>query len=244
MKNFKLLIMAVAILIFAGCSPRIQVSINSIGSTPHEYQSYILLSGMKDTNPNDLQYKEYAGYINNALQDKGFKQVDFANADIVVFLYYGISDPVNEQYSYSKPIYGQTGVSSSYSSGTLNSYGNMATYSGTTTYTPTYGVVGSQNYSGTKTNYIRHIVLDAVDAKKYKDTQEIQSLWKTTIMSTGSSSDLRTVFPILLGAGKEYIGTNTGKAIMVQCIPSMMTECYRLRVIGKEDGDTPLLPKI
>lgn len=203
------------IFFLTGCSPRVQVSINSIGNHPHGYQSYILLSGMKDSNPDDLQYKEYAGYIHKVLQDKGFKQTDFANADMVVFLYYGLSDPKNEQYSYSMPIYGQTGVSSSYTTGTVNSFGNMATYSGSTTYTPTYGVVGSQNYSGTRTYYTRHIILDAVDAKKYKELQKIQSLWKTTIISTGSSGDLRTIFPILLGAGKEYIGTNTGKAINV-----------------------------
>lgn len=215
MNKVFLLLLTFLTFVITGCSPRVQVSINSIGNNPHEYQSYILLSGMKNSNPDDLQYKEYAGYIHKVLQEKGFKETDFGKADMVVFLYYGISDPINEQYSYSMPVYGQTGVSSSYTTGTLNTFGNMATYSGTTTYTPTYGIVGSQNYSGTRTNYTRHIILDAVDAKKYKELQKIQSLWKTTIISTGSSGDLRTIFPILLGAGKEYIGTNTGKAISV-----------------------------
>lgn len=215
MNKVFLLLLTFLTFLITGCSPRVQVSINSIGINPPHYESYTLLSGMKDTNPNDLQYQEYAGYVNKVLQSKGLKQTNFANADMVVFLYYGISEPNNEQYTYSMPVYGQTGVSSSYTTGTINSFGNMATYSGTTSYTPTYGIVGSNTYSGTRTSYTRHIILDAVDANKFKQSQEIQSLWKTTIISTGSSGDLRTIFPILLGAGKEYIGTNTGKAISV-----------------------------
>lgn len=215
MHKILLIILSFSIFLLTGCSPRVQVSINSIGNQPQHYQSYTLMSGMKNINPDDLQHQEYVRYINKALQSKGLKPTTFADADMVIFLYYGISEPSQENYNYSMPVYGQTGVSSSYTSGTINSFGNMATYSGTTTYTPTYGVVGSQTYSGTRTYFTRHVILDAVDAQRFKDTQEVKSLWKTTIISKGSSGDLRTIFPILMGAGQEYIGTNTGKAIEI-----------------------------
>ena len=41
-------------------------------------------------------------------------------------------------------------------------------------------------------------------------------LWTTTVTSTGSSGDLRRVFPALAAAAKPYIGTNTGQIVEVE----------------------------
>ena len=43
------------------------------------------------------------------------------------------------------PVYGQTGISSSNTFGTINTFGNTSTYSGSTYYTPSYGITGYQN---------------------------------------------------------------------------------------------------
>ena len=124
-------------------------------------------------------------------------------------------DPQEHQYSYSIPTWGQTGVSSSYTTGTISSYGGYGSYSGTTTYTPAYGITGSTTHIGSYTTYFRFIVLDAVDLDEYKKSKKEVQLWKTYVTSSGSSSDLRRVFPILVAASQQYFGKNTGQKVEV-----------------------------
>ena len=63
--------------------------------------------------------------------------------------------------------------------------------------------------------YFRYILLTAYDLQELINTKKEVQLWQTTITSTGSSGDLRRVFPVLVAAAKPYIGTNTGKKVKV-----------------------------
>jgi len=180
---------------------------------------YIIMPGIKDVEPSDLQFLEYAGYVERVLNEKGFVKVSqFAEADTAIYLSYGIGNPQNHQYSYSLPVWGQTGVLSSTTHGTLSTYGGMGTYSGTTMYTPTYGVTGYTSHVRSYTTYTRFLFLDAYDVASYKQDQKMNQVWKTSVISTGSSNDLRLVFPYMAVAMKPYIGTNTGHKIMVKII--------------------------
>lgn len=106
-----------------------------------EKKRYIILPGNKDVEANDLQFVEFTSYIQKILSEKGLeKAISLDSAEIAIFLQYGIGNPQTHQYSYAIPMWGQTGVSSSSTSGTLTTYGRAGTYSGTTTYTPTYGI--------------------------------------------------------------------------------------------------------
>lgn len=214
----KLLVVAMLALLQAcAVGPQFHVNVDSISAPEAASKSkYVLLPGVKDVEVGDLQYREYAAYVERALTSKGYtKTSSFAEADIAIFLGYGIGDPETRQFTYSLPTYGQTGVSSANTYGTVNTYGNTATYSGTTTYTPTYGVTGSTTHTGTQTTFFRYMWLDAVDLDEYRKTEKEIQLWKTTVTSTGSSGDLRQVFPILVAASKPHIGSNTGKKIKV-----------------------------
>jgi len=151
--------------------------------------------------------------VNRALIKQGFVPAEsFESANIEILLAYGIGDPQEHLYSYSLPTWGQTGVSSSYTTGMVSSYGS---YSGITTYTPTYGVTSSTSYIGSYTTYFRYMILYAVDLDEYKNTKKEVQLWKTSVTSSGSSGDLRRVFPILVAASNQYIATNTGKKVTV-----------------------------
>ena len=217
MKIKLLALLAVMFLVGCASAPKFHVSVDSISAPNASTKtSYVLLPGVKDVNEGDLQYQEYASYVERALSSKGYlKAASFQEADIAIFLAYGIGDPETHQYTYSLPTYGQTGVASSNTYGTVNSYGNTATYSGTTTYTPTYGVTGSTTHSGAYTTYFRYMFLDAVDLDEYRKTKKEKQIWKTTVTSSGSSGDLRRVFPILVAASKPHIGSNTGKKVSV-----------------------------
>jgi hypothetical protein len=202
-----------------GCAvgPQFRVNVDSI-SAPEAISKikYILLPGVKDVGVSDLQYREYAAYVERALASQGYmKAPNFGEADIAIFLGYGIGDPETQQFSYSLPTWGKTGTSSSSTYGTVNTYGNTSTYSGTTTYTPTYGITGSTTHTGTRATYFRYMWLDAVDLEEYRKSKKEVQLWKTTVTSTGSSGDLRQVFPILVAASKSHIGRNTGKQIKI-----------------------------
>jgi hypothetical protein len=208
------------ILLMAGCAsvPQYHVNVDSIQApSTDDNKSFVLLSGNKDTPTSDLQFREYAAYINRALISRGFAPAEsIETANLAIFVVYGIGDPQQHQYSYSIPVWGQTGVSSSTTYGTLSTYGNYGTYSGTTTYNPTYGIKGYSSHVGSRTTYFRFVVLDAIDLSEYRKSKKEVQLWKTTVTSTGSSGDLRRVFPVMVTASKPHIATNSGQQIKVK----------------------------
>ena len=218
--KYRFLLGVIAVTWLTGCATVHQpyiVNVDSINDPQTAFKTkYLLLSGIKDVGEDDLQFREYAGYVDRALAMIGYtKATSFDEAEIAVYLSYGIGDPESHTYSYSVPTWGQTGVSSSITYGTVNVYGNTASYSGTTTYAPQYGVIGSRTHVDTIVTYYRYMILDVVDLEKYRETEEKRQLWKTTATSTGTSGDLRRVFPILVAASKEYFGTNTGKRLRI-----------------------------
>jgi hypothetical protein len=201
----------------AGCAtvPKFVVSVDSINNNePVAQKSVVVTPGMKEISPEDLQFKEYASYVKRELSSKGYVLSDnMQTADVVVFLGYGISQPQEHRYTFAMPIFGPTGVSSASTMGSVSSNGVI---SATTTYTPSYGVVGSEPISGSYIDYIRQISLVAYDMKHYRETKQEKQVWKTEIISTGTSGDLRVVFPVMILATSQYIGDNTGKKVVIE----------------------------
>ena len=214
--KFRFLIIAVFIFLVQGCVgiPRYAVDIDSINSPGAETKKrYILTPGEKDVNSENLQFREYAFYVERALSAKGFvKAGDVNEAEIQIYLSYGIGDPQEHQYVYSFPVWGHTGYITSYHYVRVDDKGNYRTVE---TYTPVYGIVDSDIRTATRVTYQRFIILDALNLDASRIAGKNIQLWQTTITSIGSNGDLRLVFPIMLGAATEYIGTNTGKKVRV-----------------------------
>lgn len=194
------------------------VSVDSLASPEAKAKKrYILMPGGKGVDASDLEFQEFSKQVEVALTEQGFtKASEFNQADIAIFLAYSIGDPKTYQYTYSVPTWGQTGVSSSRTYGTVSSYGGTGTYSGTTTYTPNYGITGSTTHVGTNTVYSRFLMLNAYDAPTFVIDEKMLQVWKTSVVSTGSSGDLRLVFPYLVAAMSPYVGTNTGRRVEVK----------------------------
>jgi hypothetical protein len=213
MKNFYLLIASAMLL--TGCATGYVLKVDSISDKDSRAgKIYYIASGSKDVEDTTLQFKEYVNYIDCALAEAGYTRTrDINTADMVLFLSYGIGEPKETTSSYSIPIFGQTGVSSAYTTGSVSSYGSNSYYSGTTNFTPTYGLKGFASGVTSSTQYFRYLILDSFDLKKYRHRKENVQLWTTKVTSTGSSSDLRTVFPIMVAAAKKYFGGNTGKQL-------------------------------
>jgi len=103
----------------------------------------------------------------------------------VIFFSYGIDTGKEVVLSY--PIIGQTGVSSSSTYGTIQSYGRYGTYSGTTTYTPTYGVVGTGVASNTQ--YARFLKVDILNRTALSENK-MAKIYEAKVISRGSSGQL------------------------------------------------------
>lgn len=181
-----------------------------------EKKRYILLPGNENIKPEDLQFREYANYINRALSNRGYKRVDNPDdAELIVFAFYGISDPKTFSYIYSYPVFGKVaGGKTDYSFTTFGKSGSVSTF-GTATTPNQYGVVGTGVGTSYKVLYYRYLNLDAVDFGAYKKTEKFISAWKTMVTSGGESGDLRVVFPALATAAKRWLGTNTKQQISV-----------------------------
>lgn len=177
---------------------------------------YFLTPGNEGVNEGDLQYREFAAYVDRAMAYRGFtKVIDPKAADIAVVLQYGIGDARTVVRTYNLPIFGQTGVSSSRTTGSLSpGYGGSANYNATTYNTPTYGITGTMQRQVEETTYSRFMMLSAYDWQEFGRTQKESQVWKISVNSVGPSGDLRMIFPLMLGATLPGIGkSSTGMLV-------------------------------
>jgi hypothetical protein len=178
-KMARLFFIALALPALTACGGAFQVNVNSFSNNDGmSGKSYILLPGNKGVTPVDLQFKEYAGYVRKALEKRGFiRAVDFEKASVAVFLRYGIGDPQRQYYSYSMPLFGQTGGgTSTFSASTFGGRGTTTT-TGTISTPPRFGVVGSVSGTDSYDVYHRYLILEAVDIEAFKKTQQIGRRW-------------------------------------------------------------------
>lgn len=220
MSRLLALLMLVACTLLVGCATtKYSVSVNSRVGDP-EYtdpgRKYAILPASKDVSSNDLEFREFSSYVAKALQQKGFTVVpNPVEADVAVFLGYGISEPKSETVTYSQPIFGQTGVQSSTTYGSYNS--GTGTFSSTTYNTPTYGVTGYVPVTETYTYFTRKMLLDAYALEnKGKDLKLDKPAWRIVAVSVGSNGDLRAIFPVLVFAAKDYLGVDSQKTVTLE----------------------------
>ena len=189
------------------------VSISSISQNNAKPKKVFLAPLDPNINPNDLLFIEFSNDIKLALGKNGFKVVlDPQSADQIVFILYGISDPKTKVVAI--PQFGKTKIKSSSTTGNLQIWNNQGTYRATTTYNYDYGVTGYTYYN--QIQYTRILTLLAIDYKAYLSNSTIIQVWQTQIESTGSSGDLRLVFPYLVFAAEKFIGKNTGRIIQTE----------------------------
>lgn len=205
---------------------RYYASVNSFGNYNLLGKTFYIESGDNNIPSNDVEFREYASYVAKALESVGAKEInDKKKADMCILITYGISD---ESYTETVPvpIWGQTGISSiSTTSNTSGSaygsasrignsvYGSVLGNSSTNTTTivnPSYGITGFSRVDRKVTVFRRVLNIYA-----YNNTQtnETTMLWKTNIISDGSSSDLREVLPVMAFCSIEYLGKSSGKTM-------------------------------
>jgi hypothetical protein len=190
-----------------------QVAISGLASKElNSAISFVIVPGDTNLPSNDLQFQEFATYVERALTWRGFAQaVSIESADMAVLLVYGVGEPRQQVYSYALPVFGQTGI------GSATTFGQPSGYSlhATTYFNPTYGITGFSSHTKTAVTYDRYIFVKAIDLGVYSKENKVVPIWQLSIASGGATGDLRDVFPAMIGAASDYFGTDTGRSRMV-----------------------------
>lgn len=186
---------AISFLLLNGCSAFIVSDVTVFHEIPESFPGTTYAVIPFKEQQNSLEHRNYELSVKRELSSRGFSEVPAEDADIVIFITYGIDD--GKQVVESYPIFGKTGVSSSYTTGSLYSYGRYGNYSGTTTYTPTYGVVGTG--VSTSTVYTRYFKLEILD-KDALAKKQIIKLYEGKVESKGGVGHLPVVLPYMIKA--------------------------------------------
>jgi len=210
----KFLIPGFLFLIVVGCATTLHFvtevdSLARADSVGNRYVLFhVLLTGNDNVDVDGLELAFYKAQTVRALNTSGYQESPIEEADFAIFVRYGMGAP--RTGSYSVPIFGRTGYKTTGATtlGILPTIGNMSTINSTTTVDsePTFGSVGTAKRS--RTVYLRHLILTAYDLSSNKDGKYDEA-WRTTVTSTGSSGDLRRVFPLLLASGASHFGKAT-----------------------------------
>lgn len=164
---------------------------HEFSTTPQDIKyAFVRSSNQEDS----LEHKAYEQMVREQLNRRGFQEVPVGQATVVMFLSYQIDDGKTVISSY--PIFGQTGVTGSQTYGNIYSTSRgTASFSATTTYTPSIGVVGTGSQSDLQ--YTRKVQLDILDRQRL-DNGSVAKIYEGKVTSVGSSSQLNRVMPYML----------------------------------------------
>ena len=181
--------------LLSGCATTTVLShvtvFHELSTTPHDVKYAFVRSSQQQ---GSLEHKAYEQMAREQLNKRGFLEVPVTQANVAVFLSYQIDDGKTVISSY--PIFGQTGVAGSQTYG--NIYGTSrgtASFSATTTYTPSIGVVGTGNQSDLQ--YTRKVQLDMLD-RQLLDKETVSKIYEGRVTSVGLSGQLNRVMPYML----------------------------------------------
>ena len=207
MRLFRLFLLGAAVLlVVGGCGTRIQSKVTVFHEMTQKAEGMTYAFIRSKEQQGSLEHKTYEDLVRQHLSKKGLREVPVTQADLAVFLSYEIDNGREAVSSY--PIFGQTGVASSQTYGNVyRSYGGSSSYSGTTTYQPTYGVVGTGRRSDMV--YTRRVQLDML-SRPLLDQEKVSEVYEGRVVSTGSSSQLNQVMPYLVESLFQEFPGNSG----------------------------------
>jgi hypothetical protein len=201
-------------------APSYAVTIDAIAAPQQPTGKFYALMPWDDSvSPYSLQFQEFAGYVHSILRQAGYTRVESpAEADVLLFLYYNISDPSTVAQTFDVPEYGVTGytATSRPAGGYVVGGGTRRIVTGSstnTTVTPKYGVTGTRQETTYVTKYVRGFMVAAYDRRESDKRQAPVEVWRTIALSEGGSGDLRAAMPALVVAASRYFGTNPGQRV-------------------------------
>lgn len=154
----------------------------------------------------DLKDDKITQMTANYLKDEGFLQTGSPiHADIFVMATAGDQQRRQEITTDQRPVFGQTGLGTAFTTGTVNN-GN---YTGSTTFTPTYGLTGFRTEVSTDTYYDNMLMVKAI----YMDTvgdENPKTAWQTACTTSQRLDNQMGSLLLMLGQCSKYFGIETG----------------------------------
>jgi len=159
-----------------------------------------------------LEYSAYEAQVRQGLSAYGLVEAPVKSASIAVSFRYYID--TGKQVNISVPVWGQTGVSTSSTTGTVRDSGY---YSATTNYMPSYGVTGYRNQAINV--FTRRLDLVLFDAENRAGADQ-KPLYESHAVSTGSSGQLPVISPLMIESiFSEFPGRNGGvRRVSLPCV--------------------------
>ena len=142
--RFLIIIFATAFVL--SCARYVETNVSSYSNMNYPSGEKIFVLASNEELQSSIEFERVKKKVETNLIYKGYSITKvISDADLIAFINFGIGEGQNISSSVSMPVYGQTGISSSNTFGTINTFGNTSTYSGSTYYTPSYGITGYQN---------------------------------------------------------------------------------------------------
>ena len=146
-------------------------------------------------NEDSLEFRSHANRIAQYLGKHDYRVVSASDKpDYYAFVAYWIDE--GKAYTYTLPVYVQTGGGFTYHSGTISTPSGTKAYSGYSYSVPAYSVFPSRQ---TDIEYTKRLLVDILDGKPYREGKTVK-VYEAKVVSRGSSEVLSEAVPLMIDA--------------------------------------------
>jgi len=146
-------------------------------------------------NEDSLEFKSHSGRIAQYLARHDYRLVSASEKpDYYAFVAYWIDE--GKAYTYTLPVYVQTGGGLTYHSGTFTTASGTKTYSGYSYSVPAYSVLPSRH---TDIEYTKRLLVDILEGKAYREGKTVK-VYEGRVISRDSSEVLSEAVPLMIDA--------------------------------------------
>lgn len=213
-------LLAVAALALGGCATSHRVQIDALAHpelAPAKRAYTFATAGKAGQNPGDLRYDEVLRQVGHTLASRGFRAVAANEAELNIFVDFGVGDPVTRAYTFTTPIYAEMGGHySTQTKETQDASGKKKTTVERVYIPGNYVRVGTDVSTNSVTTYRKHLRLSARLRETGVKPEAGREVWTITAVSDDQEGDLRAVLPLLTAAIGPHLATDTGQAIVVE----------------------------
>jgi hypothetical protein len=201
MKKLSLLLIALGL---TGCAGFVQTSSTTFHGSEHINRGSIAVLPIDKTQEGSLEFRSVSEHLTKKLTQVGYTSTTSSEKPMfAAFITYGIDNGTTSVSSV--PLFGQTGGGTSYTTGSVSSYGRTSNFSGTTTTMPTYGMVGAMPVSSTE--YKRRVNIDI-----WKNESSPTKVYEMRGLSSGSCGNINAILSHIIDGMFENFPGENGKA--------------------------------
>jgi hypothetical protein len=186
------------LIFFAGCMHSTKTCSIAVNSFANPYAktslAYLVLPLNQGAHANDADFQEYSRYLGKALEARGYRAAhSFEEAQVAVFLGYGVGPPEKYVANYNVPVAGKVDDIPRNMATLNDAFGSDATVP-----------------ADAHTKFTRYAIINAIDVAEYKAERRLVRVWSTRIVSVGNTGDLHAMFPVILAGAWDLLGANSG----------------------------------